>query len=320
MLRGLTQIEDAALLVGAATSDDAAVYRLSDELAMVQTLDFFTPIVDDPYTYGQIAAANSLSDVYAMGGLPVTAMNVVGVPMEHLSLEDVNQILKGGADKVAEAGCVLAGGHTVQNPEPLYGLSVTGLVHPDQLITNSGAAPGDLLVLTKPLGTGILSTATKRGVELGSLVDHSIQLMSTLNTPGAALAKAGLVRGGTDVTGFGLLGHLGAMARESGVKAILLSDQVPAIDPRVLELIEDGCVPGGTKANLEAATTTSFSESVSESLRLLLADAQTSGGLLLSVPPANLDQAMELLKEADSPCAQVIGEITDQGDHAIEVR
>ena len=320
MLRGLTQIEDAALLVGAATSDDAAVYRLSDELAMVQTLDFFTPIVDDPYTYGQIAAANSLSDVYAMGGLPVTAMNVVGVPMEHLSLEDVNQILKGGADKVAEAGCVLAGGHTVQNPEPLYGLSVTGLVHPDQLITNSGAAPGDLLVLTKPLGTGILSTATKRGVELGSLVDHSIQLMSTLNTPGAALAKAGLVRGGTDVTGFGLLGHLGAMARESGVKAILLSDQVPAIDPRVLELIEDGCVPGGTKANLEAATTTSFSESVSESLRLLLADAQTSGGLLLSVPPANLDQAMELLQEADAPCAQVIGEITDQGDHAIEVR
>ena len=266
---------------------------------MVQTLDFFTPIVDDPYTYGQIAAANSLSDVYAMGGLPVTAMNIVGVPLEHLSLEDVNQILKGGADKVAEAGCVLAGGHTVQNPEPLYGLSVTGLVHPDQLITNSGAAPGDLLVLTKPLGTGILSTATKRGVEIGALADRSIQLMATLNTPGAALAKAGLVRGGTDVTGFGLLGHLGAVARESGVKAILLSDQVPAIDPRVLELIEEGCVPGGTKANLEAATTSSFSESVPESLRLLLADAQTSGGLLLSVPPAKLDQAMELLKEAE---------------------
>ena len=138
VLRGLAQIEDEALLVGAASSDDAAVYRLSEELALVQTLDFFTPIVDDPYTYGQIAAANSLSDVYAMGGLPVTAMNVVGVPLEHLSLEDVNQILKGGADKVAEAGCVLAGGHTVQNPEPLYGLSVTGLVHPDQLITNSG--------------------------------------------------------------------------------------------------------------------------------------------------------------------------------------
>ncbi len=172
VLRGLAQIEDEALLVGAASSDDAAVYRLSEELALVQTLDFFTPIVDDPYTYGQIAAANSLSDVYAMGGLPVTAMNVVGVPLEHLSLEDVNQILKGGADKVAEAGCVLAGGHTVQNPEPLYGLSVTGLVHPDQLITNSGATAGDLLVLTKPLGTGILSTATKRGVDIAVSYTH----------------------------------------------------------------------------------------------------------------------------------------------------
>ena len=306
--------------MGAATSDDAAVYRLSDELAMVQTLDFFTPIVDDPYTYGQIAAANSLSDVYAMGGLPVTAMNVVGVPMEHLSLEDVNQILKGGADKVAEAGCVLAGGHTVQNPEPLYGLSVTGLVHPDRLITNSGATVGDLLVLTKPLGTGILSTATKRGLDIGTLSLRATELMSTLNTPGAALAKAGLVRGGTDVTGFGLLGHLGAMARESGVTARVESANVPAIDGRVLELIEAGCVPGGTRANLAAAATASFSESVPESLRLLLADAQTSGGLLLSVPPAKLDQAMELLKEADAPCAQVIGEITDRGDHVIEVR
>ena len=157
-------MQDEALLVGAATSDDAAVYRLNAETALVQTLDFFTPIVDDPYAYGQIAAANSLSDVYAMGGLPLTAMNVVGVPLEELSLEVVNAILRGGADKVAEAGCVLAGGHTVQNPEPLYGLSVTGLAHPDRLITNSGATTGDLLVLTKPLGTGILATATKQGL------------------------------------------------------------------------------------------------------------------------------------------------------------
>lgn len=286
---------------------------------MVQTLDFFTPIVDDPYTYGQIAAANSLSDVYAMGGLPVTAMNIVGVPLEHLSLEDVNQILKGGADKVAEAGCVLAGGHTVQNPEPLYGLSVTGLVHPGQLITNSGAAAGDVLVLTKPLGTGILSTATKRGVEIGDLADRSVCLMSTLNTPGGALAKAGLVKGGTDVTGFGLLGHLGAMARESGVTAILHSGQVPAIDPRVLELIDEGCVPGGTRANLKAATTSSFAEGVPDSMRLLLADAQTSGGLLLAVPPANLEQVLAVLEEEDAPCAEVIGEITGQGVNAIEV-
>ena len=286
---------------------------------MVQTLDFFTPIVDDPYTYGQIAAANSLSDVYAMGGLPVTAMNVVGVPLEHLSLEDVNQILKGGADKVAEAGCVLAGGHTVQNPEPLYGLSVTGLVHPDQLITNAGAAAGDLLILTKPLGTGILSTATKRGMDIGSLSDRSIALMTTLNAPGADLAKAGLVRGGTDVTGFGRLGHLGAVARESGLTAVVRSKQVPSIDDKVLSLIDEGCVPGGTKSNLEAASNTSFAAGIPDSLKLLLADAQTSGGLLLSVPPESLDQALSLLKEKGAPCAEVIGEMKPRNDHDIEV-
>lgn len=286
---------------------------------MVQTLDFFTPIVDDPYTYGQIAAANSLSDVYAMGGLPVTAMNVVGVPLEHLSLEDVNQILKGGADKVAEAGCVLAGGHTVQNPEPLYGLSVTGLVHPDQLITNAGAAAGDLLILTKPLGTGILSTATKRGMDIGSLSDRAIALMTTLNAPGADLAKAGLVRGGTDVTGFGLLGHLGAVARESGLTAVVRSKQVPSIDDKVLSLIDEGCVPGGTKSNLEAASNTSFAAGIPDSLKLLLADAQTSGGLLLSVPPESLDQALSLLKEKGAPCAEVIGEMKPRNDHDIEV-
>jgi selenide,water dikinase len=312
-------VHDPDLLVGAASSDDAAVYRLTDELAMVQTLDFFTPIVDDPYTYGQIAASNSLSDVYAMGGLPVTAMNIVGVPLEHLSLEDVNQILKGGADKIAEANCVLAGGHTVQNPEPLYGLSVTGLVHPDRLITNAGAASGDILVLTKPLGTGILSTATKRGIDLGPLADRAIELMATLNTPGAPLAKRGLVKGGTDVTGFGLLGHLGAVARESGVTALVHQSKVPVIDPRVLELIDEGCVPGGTKANLKAAETTRFADTVPPAMRLLLADAQTSGGLLLSVPPANLDEVLQILAEEKAPCADVIGEMVEQGEFAIEV-
>ena len=287
---------------------------------MVQTVDFFTPIVDDPYTYGQIAASNSLSDVYAMGGLPVTAMNVVGVPLEHLSLDDVNQILKGGADKIAEANCVLAGGHTVQNPEPLYGLSVTGLVHPDRLITNAGASVGDVLVLTKPIGTGILSTATKRGIDLGELGDRSIALMATLNTPGAVLGERGLVKGGTDVTGFGLLGHLGAVARESGVTARIDHAKVPAIDPRVLELIEEGCVPGGTKANLEAAReTTHFADTVPDAVRLLLADAQTSGGLLLSVAPANLDDVLQVLRDESAPCAKVIGEMVAQGENAIEV-
>ncbi len=287
---------------------------------MVQTVDFFTPIVDDPYTYGLIAAANSLSDVYAMGGRPVTAMNVVGVPLEHLSLEVVNQILKGGADKVAEAGCVLAGGHTVQNPEPLYGLSVTGLVHPDRLITNAGVEAGDLLVLTKPLGTGIISTAIKRGIEIGELGNRSIELMATLNTPGATLAERGLVKGGTDVTGFGLLGHLAAMARESGVTARLDHTTVPAIADRVLALIEDGCVPGGTRANLLAAAETSrFAASVPEAMHLLLADAQTSGGLLLAVPPAGLDEVLKVLRDEDAPCAEVIGEVVEQGEVAVEV-
>ena len=313
-------MQDEALLVGAATSDDAAVYRLNAETALVQTLDFFTPIVDDPYAYGQIAAANSLSDVYAMGGLPLTAMNVVGVPLEELSLEVVNAILRGGADKVAEAGCVLAGGHTVQNPEPLYGLSVTGLAHPDRLITNSGAATGDLLVLTKPLGTGILATATKQGIDLGDLAPRLTELKATLNTPGAVLAKAGLVRGGTDVTGFGLLGHLGAMARESAVTARVESARVPAIDERVLGLIEEGCVPGGTRANLAAAASTFQGDGVSETMRILLADAQTSGGLLLAVPPGNLEDVLRILGDEGAPCAEVIGEMVEQGDCAIEVR
>lgn len=319
-MRGLTQFPDPNLLVGTSTSDDAAVYRINDEQALVQTLDFFTPIVDDPYTYGQIAAANSLSDVYAMGGLPITAMNVVGVPLEHLSLKVVNEILRGGADKVAEAKCVLAGGHTVQNPEPLYGLSVTGLVHPDRLITNSGAFVGDLLVLTKPLGTGILSTATKRGLDVGTLGETAISLMATLNTPGAPIAREGLSKGGTDVTGFGLLGHLGAVARESGVTAQVDHRAVPAIGKRVLQLIEEDCVPGGTRANLKAAEpTTRFGDEVPAAFRLLLADAQTSGGLLLAVPPAHLDEVQALLKEEQVPCAVVIGEMTAASDVHIAV-
>ena len=293
--------------------------RLDSERALVQTLDFFTPIVDDPYTYGQIAAANSLSDVYAMGGRPLTALNVVGVPTDELSLEVINLILKGGADKVAEAGCVLSGGHTVKNPEPLYGLSVTGLVHPDRLITNAGAAVGDLLVLSKPLGTGIISTALKRAVETGDLETRSIALMAALNTPGAEIAERGLVRGGTDITGFGFLGHLGGVARESGVTARVDHGLVPAIDPAVLTLIAADCVPGGTKANLTAALRfTRFSDEVPDEARILLADAQTSGGLLLAVPPAHLDEVTAILT-AQAPCAAVVGEIIERGESAVEI-
>jgi len=308
------------LLVGAATSDDAAVFRLDSERALVQTIDFFTPVVDGPYTYGQIAAANALSDVYAMGGRPLIAMNVVGIPEDELPLDIVNEILKGGADKVMEAGCVLAGGHTVQNPEPLYGLSVTGLVHPERLVTNAGAIPGDLLVLTKPLGTGIVSTAIKRRLETHGAAARAIDLMTTLNTPGAVLAERELVRAGTDVTGYGLLGHLRGVIRESRVAARLDAGKVPPIADFVMELIEADCVPGGTRNNLAAAAEwTSFSGDVSQAARLLLADAQTSGGLLLCVSPARLDDVLAALAEDKAPCAAVIGEIVASNEPFIEV-
>lgn len=319
-MRGLANIQDPNLLVGSASSDDAAVYRISDELALVQTLDFFTPIVDDAYLYGQIAAANSLSDVYAMGGKPITAMNIVGVPTDKISLETVNAILRGGADKVAEAGCVLAGGHTVQNPEPLYGLSVTGVVHPDRVISNAGGQAGDVLLLTKPLGTGILSTAIKRGIAIGALADRASELMASLNTPGTPVAEKGLTTCGTDVTGFGLLGHLIGICRESKVTAYLDGDSIPAIDERVLQLIADDCVPGGSRKNLATAEPrVRFGEGVSEELKILLADAQTSGGLLLAVNPSRLQEAEDALHEAGAPIVVRIGELRPQEDAAIVV-
>jgi len=312
-LRGLQTISDPDLLIGSASSDDAAVYRLSDELALVQTLDFFTPIVDDPYLFGQIAAANSLSDIYAMGGKPITAMNIVAVPTEELSLDTINEILKGGADKVAEAGCALAGGHTVQNPEPLYGLSVTGVVHPHRVISNAGAKPGDHLFLTKPIGTGIVSTAIKRGLASRELIEKVSVHMASLNTPGTAMAEAGLTRAGTDVTGFGLLGHLSHLCRESGVSARLDALKVPAFDSAVLEFIKSGCVPGGSRKNLELAREfTRFGKDVSEELQLLLADAQTSGGLLLAVSPEHYQEAEDLLYAEGVAFVADIGVVTEQ--------
>ncbi len=307
------------MLVGASTSDDAAVYQISDELAMVQTVDFFTPIVDDPYLYGQIAATNSLSDIYAMGGRPVTAMNVVGMPADVLSLDIIHEILRGGADKVAEAKCALAGGHSIKNPEPIYGLSVTGMVNPNHMITNAGAEPGDLLVLTKPLGTGILTTGIKRGLTSGDVAMRGIDLMSRLNTPGQQLAAEGLVKCATDVTGFGLLGHLVSLCRSSGTRATIHSLDIPPIDDEIIRLIEeDDCVPGGTKQNLKTALTdTEFADNVPESMRYLLADAQTSGGLLCCVPEVNLDRVLEILGDANSLTRSVIGRITRGGQGSL---
>jgi len=319
-LRGITNIQDPNLLIGSASSDDAAVYQISPDLALVQTLDFFTPIVDDPYLFGQIAAANSLSDVYAMGGRPITAMNIVAVPTDLLSLETINQILKGGADKVAEANCALAGGHTVQNPEPLYGLSVTGLVDPNRVISNAGASAGDHLLLTKPLGTGIVSTAIKRNLASNELAQKAAQVMASLNTAGAALASAGLTRAGTDVTGFGLLGHLSHLCRESNLTAQLNSQKVPAIDPEVVNFIDQGCVPGGSRKNLELAKEfTKFADQIDEADQILLADAQTSGGLLLAVNPDHLEQAQEILLSNGAQLVADIGVLSQPEDFSVIV-
>lgn len=315
-MRGLEQFEDSNLLVGSSTSDDAAVYRLSEDQALVQTVDFFTPIVDDPYLYGQIAATNSLSDVYAMGGRPITAMAIVGMPVEEVSLEIIHEILRGGADKVKEAECALAGGHSIKNPEPIYGLSVTGLVDPNNMITNADAQPGDVLVLTKPLGTGILTTGIKRGLVDDSIVEKGTELMSRLNIPGQELAARGLVKCATDVTGFGLLGHLISLCRSSGVTAELNSKDIPVIDPEIGRLIEEeDCVPGGTKENLRTAEPETFFDSgVSDASKFLLADAQTSGGLLCCVPERHLDEAMAILDEQETLSKSVIGRINPAGD------
>ncbi len=302
---------DPNLLVGSDTADDAGVYRLDARRALVQTVDFFTPIVDDPFVFGQIAAANALSDVYAMGGRPLTALNLLGVPVDDVPPEAIARILAGGAAKVREAGCALVGGHTIRNPEPIYGLSVTGLVHPKRLLTNAGARPGDLLMLTKPLGTGIATTAIKRGLASARLERRAVRSMRQLNRAGAELAEAGLVRGATDVTGFGLLGHLASMCRASGVGAELVADSVPTLDADILPLIRRGCVPGGTKTNLEAALGggVRFAEDVSPERRLLLADAQTSGGLLLCVPVRRRERVMAVLKANRTLCAATIGRI-----------
>ncbi len=311
---------DPNLLVGADTLDDAGVYRLGPGRALVQTVDFFTPIVDDPFAFGQIAAANALSDVYAMGGRPLTALNLLGVPTEHVPPEAIARILLGGASKVREAGCALVGGHTIRNPEPIFGLSVTGLVDPRRLLTNAAARPGDLLVLTKPLGTGIATTAIKRGLASAALAKKAVALMSRLNRVGADLAEQRLVRAATDVTGFGLLGHLASMCRASGVAAEIDVKKVPVIGREIRALVERDCIPGGSRQNLETARPLlRQAKNVSAVQLAVLADAQTSGGLLLCVPPKRLEAVLALLKEHRTPCAAVIGRIVRSGEPFLQV-
>ena len=309
MLRDLDIPTDDRLIVGLATGDDAGVYRLTDELAIVQTVDFFTPIVDDPFCYGQIAATNAISDIYAMGGRPLTALNIMGIPTDLVPNEVITEILRGGSAKAKEAGCAIIGGHTIRNPEPIYGLAVTGIVSPKRMLTNSRARAGDLLLLTKPLGTGIVTTGIKRGITSAALTKKSITLMCQLNIVGAELAELGLIGAAVDVTGFGLLGHLASMCRASGVGAEIAATKVPLISREILVLIAQDCVPGGTRQNLETANAIVEWNNTPEPLRLLLADAQTSGGLLLCVPPKRLREVKAVLKKNRTACAAIIGQV-----------
>ena len=309
VLRQLPTYRNRNVLVNSSTFDDAGVYRLDKDRALVQTVDFFTPIVDDPFAYGQIAAANALSDVFAMGGRPITALNLMGFPINLVSPKTIAAILRGGLEKAAEVGCAVIGGHSIRNPEPIYGLAVTGVVDLRNILANENARPGDLLVLTKPLGTGIATTAIKRGLASRALAKKVIALMSLTNSVGAELSEKRLVRAATDITGFGLVGHLANMCRASKVSAEIFADRVPAISDEIFELIERDCIPGGTLDNLKGARPTADLKSISSLRRTLLTDAQTSGGLLLCVVESALPRVLRVLKKAQTPCAVVIGRI-----------
>ncbi len=308
------------VLVGSATADDAGVFRLDRDRALVQTTDFFTPIVDDPFAYGQIAAANALSDIFAMGGRPLAALNIMGVPDDLVSPKTIAAILRGGLEKANEVGCAIIGGHTIRNPEPIYGLAVTGIVSPRKMLTNARAKPGDLLILTKPLGTGIATTGIKRGLTSRKLSAAAIKLMSRVNVVGAELAERGLVRAATDVTGFGLLGHLASLCRASGVSAELNAAAAPAISEEIFELIAQDCIPGGTQQNLKTARAVTEWGKATRQQKLLLADAQTSGGLLLSVSPKRLGEVLRLLTDRQTFCHAVIGKVTTRRRKLITIQ
>ncbi len=311
IVRGLPLAVDERLLVGSATSDDAAVFRLSDDVALVQTIDFFTPLVDDPYDFGRIAAANALSDVYAMGGTPLTAMNVVAFPLEELGGEILREILRGGLDIVTSAGAVLVGGHSIKDAEPKYGMAVTGVVDPARMTTNAAALPGDVLVLTKPLGVGAIVTARKRDRASDDLLQAAIEVMVTLNDRAATAALDAGVRAMTDVTGFGLLGHLHNLCRESGLAAELHAESVPAI-PGVQALLEDETgVSGGSMRNAEWADSfASIASQVQPWRARLVTDATTSGGLLAAVSADHADRLP----------GNVIGRLHDGPAGSISVR
>ena len=317
MLRQIPPVRDPNLLVGVDTADDAAVYRLNDATALVQTVDFFPPVVDDAFSFGAIAAANAFSDVYAMGGRPLLALNIVGFPVD-LPKEILGRVLQGGAAKAEEAGVLVIGGHTVDDAEPKYGMAVTGTVEPGRQITNAGARPGDALVLTKPIGTGIITTAGKREQVSADVLDNAVAVMSTLNKAASeAMVEVG-VHACVDVTGFGLIGHLLGMLKASNVSAEVSFPDVPLLDGAE-SLAADGVVPGGTQRNRKAAeTSVEWMPELREHEKLLLCDAQTSGGLMMAVVEDRKDALLAGL-QSRGVSAAVVGRITDGTPRMVRV-
>jgi selenide, water dikinase len=319
VLRRLPAVHDPRALVGHDTRDDAAVYALGPDQAVVETVDFFTPVVDDPYWFGRIAAANAFSDIWAMGARPLFALNLVGWPVKTLSMDMLGEVLRGGAETARLAGAPILGGHSIDDPEPKYGMAVTGIVHPEKVLRNVGARPGDRLLLTKPLGSGIVTTAIKRGIAPAALVDAVTALMSELNrAAGEVLAASGAVHALTDVTGFGLLGHGWEMAEGSGVAIRLRAEAVPVL-AGVADLAAKDVVPGGSKANLAWVTPNlRVGPGVPAVLQAVLADAQTNGGLLAAVEPARVSDLLARLREAGVTAAEV-GEVLPGDPPRVEV-
>lgn len=309
VLEKLPVAADPDILVNIDTHDDAGVYRLNDDLALVLTTDFFPPMVSDPYEFGQIAATNSISDVYAMGGDPVLALNIMMFPASLIPAEAYADILSGGFDKASEAGVKIIGGHTIDDQVPKYGLAVTGFVKPSGLVTNSGARPGDLLILTKPLGTGVLLAGHRLGMTKPEDLNRAVALMKQLNRNGVPVMKRHSIRGATDVTGFGLAGHALKMARASGVSIRIFMGSVPLIGDTA-GLAEEGCIPGACFTNLEYAEKDLSSGSMDYNLKMIAFDAQTSGGLLISCPDKNAVKALSELRDEGFTESAIIGEVT----------
>ncbi|HEX3344237.1 MAG TPA: selenide, water dikinase SelD [Polyangiaceae bacterium] len=318
LLGALPKVVDPNVIIGSATADDAAVYRIDDERALVLTTDFFTPVVDEPYDFGAVAAANALSDVYAMGGTPLAALNLVGFP-DDLDPSVLGDILRGGAEKAREAGIDIVGGHTIKTDEPIYGLAVTGMVHPARVASNAGARPGDVLVLSKPLGIGIVTTAAKQERDAAGAIREAIALMTTLNRGAAEAMNAVGAHACTDVTGFGLLGHLRNLAAASGCTAVVRRRDVPVLDA-AWTYVREGIVPGGTHANWRYLNDwTEYAADVAKEDQLVLCDAQTSGGLLIAVEPAKADALVRELRARKTPCAAIVGTLEAGRAGAIRV-